>query len=156
MHSSSKTLRKLRKTDLSTEFSKVFRKCPNASERIQMHPSRSQQVRASLKTSITLQKPRKLANKNRHKFEKTSRKLVPRLVLLICQAQGSPQSACGGGSKVRHRKITQQEANGGTWRPSTDLIDSPSDKGGATDRGVASDGSVGSNPPVHSPPSVRR
>ena len=51
-------------------FFEIFRKSPNASERIQMHPNaserirmhpnRSEQVRASRKTSENLRKPRKL------------------------------------------------------------------------------------------------
>ena len=50
----------------SSKFFEIFRKCPNASERIQMHPNaserirmhpnRSEQVRASPKTSKNLRK----------------------------------------------------------------------------------------------------
>ena len=60
----------------SSIFPKIFRKCPNASERIQMHPNasehirmhlnRSEQVRASPKTSKKCENPEHFANISRN------------------------------------------------------------------------------------------
>ena len=91
-----KTGENAEKTIFSSNFFEIFRKCPNASERIQMHPNaserirmhpnRSEQVRASPKTSKNLRKPRK----NSRKLRKTSRKFPQKLFSQCSRGLGKP------------------------------------------------------------------
>ena len=75
-----KTSENAEKPFFSSNLFEIFRKCPNASKRIQMHPNaserirmhsnRSEQVRANPKTSKTRENLEKFA-KNSQKFSRT-------------------------------------------------------------------------------------
>ena len=60
----------------------IFRKCPNASERIQMHPNASEWIRTGPNRSEQARKPRK-TRENLEKFAKISRKSSRTLVYIL-------------------------------------------------------------------------